>query len=146
MPLSGDWPTLDGYPVILGYLYADDKNKYWGVPIELNGELTYLLYQLNDDPADAAPQWTAVGTTSSLSDRVPRLMPLPAADDKVRILAVKLDTTTGRATDLVPATPVFSLANFDLQLAPVHGSLSQALMATDSTWNVKLTDIYPRNP
>ncbi|WP_260430223.1 clostripain-related cysteine peptidase [Burkholderia cenocepacia] len=146
VPLSGDWPTLDGYPVILGYLYADDNNKYWGVPIELNGELTYLLYQLNDDPADAAPQWTAVGTTSSLSDRVPRLMPLPAADDKVRILAVKLDTTTGRATDLVPATPVFSLANFDLQLAPVHGSLSQALMATDSTWNVKLTDIYPRNP
>lgn len=129
--------------MILGYLYADDNNKYWGVPIELNGELTYLLYRSD---SSATVPWTAIGTTSALADRVPRVMPLPDADDKVRILAAKFDTTTGKATDLVPATPEFSLANFDLQLTPVHGSLSQAIMATDSTHSVQFTNIYPRNP
>lgn len=138
-----DWLTLDGYPVILGYLNSDDANKYWGVPIDLNGEPTYLLYR--HDP-DATVQWTAIGTTSALADRVPRVMPLPNAGDKVRILAAKFDTTTGKATDLVPATPEFSLANFDLQLTPVHGSLSQGIMVTDSTQSSQFTDIFPRNP
>ncbi|HDR8968253.1 TPA: peptidase C11 [Burkholderia vietnamiensis] len=142
-PLSMDWLTLDGYPVILGYLNSDDANKYWGVPIDLNGEPTYLLYR--HDP-NATVQWTAIGTTSALADRVPRVMPLPNAGDKVRILAAKFDTTTGKATDLVPATPEFSLANFDLQLTPVHGSLSQGIMVTDSTQSSQFTDIFPRNP
>lgn len=144
-PLSGNWLTLNGYPVILGYVGADDDgDQYWVVPVELNGELTYLMYQ-EYIGTQGTPVWVAFGTTSSLADRVPRILPLPEPGDKVRVLAADYDIKTAKLTGFLPATPEFSMEDFDLVSAPVAANLSQALMATDSTWNVNVTDIYPRN-
>lgn len=144
-PLSGNWPTLNGYPVILGYVFTDDNgSQYWGVPVEVNGDLAFLMYQQYFDTTGNPLGWTAVAMTSSLDDSVPRLMPLPQPTDKVRVLAAEYDTRTGKATSLVPATPEFSLWNFDLASTPVSGSYSQAVMETDSTWSVKVSTAYPR--
>lgn len=42
------------------------------------------------------------------------------------------------------AAASFSLWNFDLASTPVSGSYGQAVMETDSTWSVKVSNIYPR--
>ncbi|SDV47038.1 clostripain-related cysteine peptidase [Chitinasiproducens palmae] len=141
-PLSGNWLTLRGNPVILGYIGADDNRQYWGVPIELNDTLTYLIYTAK--PGTDEQVWTAIGTTSSLKDQVPRLMPLPSATDRIRLLAAKIDTTTAQASDLLPSTPVFSASNFDLSMSAVPAGYKQAAMLTDGVWSTKVSTVYSR--
>ncbi|ACR32639.1 clostripain-related cysteine peptidase [Burkholderia glumae] len=139
-PLNGGWLTLNGYPLILGYLNQQDGGQIWGAPIELNGELTYLLYTRENDGG-----WTAIGTASSIKDPVYRVMPLPSADDKIQILGAKFDVESAKAVALMPVTPEFSTGNFDLQFTSVPAGMSQAVLDTDSTFDVKLSDIYPRS-
>ncbi|MCM2495493.1 peptidase C11 [Burkholderia glumae] len=139
-PLYGAWLTLNGYPLILGYLNQQGDDQLWGAPIELNGEFTYLLYTKENDGS-----WVAVGTASSIKDPVYRVMPLPSADDKIQILGAKFDVGAAKAVTLMPVTPEFSTGNFNLQFTSVPAGMSQAVLDTDATFDAKLSDIYPRS-
>uniref|UniRef100_E1THK4 Peptidase C11 clostripain n=1 Tax=Burkholderia sp. (strain CCGE1003) TaxID=640512 RepID=E1THK4_BURSG len=146
VPLSGNWLTLNGYPVIIGELartgITNSGDTLYGIPLDVDGTAEYLVAS-----RDAAGTWTLLGMTedTSVNPFSPRLEPLPGPDAQIRTLAASYNITTQSFGDLSAASPAFSGGALTLAMTALPaGTYREGVLVTNLVQQAQMSSLVAR--